>query len=77
MAEGGAGEAEHRLAEHGAMSVHQGEGGVVADGADVAEMVGEALELGHQGAEIHRPRRRGDPGRRLDGTGEGEGIGDG
>ena len=33
------------------MRVHQREGGVVADGADVAEMVGEALELGHQRAQ--------------------------
>ena len=51
------------------MGEHQGEGGVVADGADVAEMVGEALQFGHQGraatpraAELRRQaplRRRG------------------
>ena len=30
------------------MGVHQREGGVVADRADVAEMIGEPLEFRHQ-----------------------------
>ena len=58
------------------MGVHQREGGVVADRADVAEVIGEALELGHQRAQPDRARRRLDAERRLDGAGEGERIGD-
>ena len=59
------------------MGEHQGEGGVVADRADVAEMVGEPLDLGHHAAKTMRPRRRLDAERRLDGAGEGDGVGDG
>ena len=51
--------------------------GIVADGADVAEVIGEALQLGHQRAQPDRARRRLDAERRLDGAGEGERIGDG
>ena len=58
------------------MRVHQREGGVVADRADVAEMVGEAFELGHQRAQPHRARRHLDAERRLDGAREGKRIGD-
>ena len=65
------------LAQDAAVGVHQRERGVVADRADVAEMVGEPLELGHQRAQPDRARRRLDAERRLDGAGEGERIGDG
>ena len=54
MAEGGVGGAQHALAQHAAMGVHQREGGVVADGADVAEMVGKPFEFGHQRAQPDR-----------------------
>ena len=50
------------------MGVHQREGGVVADRADVAEVVGEPLELGHQRAQPRAraaaPRCRAPPRRR-------------
>ena len=39
------------------MSVHQREGGVVADGADVAEMVGKPLELREHRAQPDRAIR--------------------
>ena len=58
------------------MGVHQREGGVVADRADVAEMVGEALELGHQRAQPDGARRRLDAERGLDGAREGQRVGD-
>jgi hypothetical protein len=50
VAERGRSGAQHPLAQHRAMGVHQREGGVVANRADVAEVVGETLELGHQRA---------------------------
>src|SRR5579885_1739826 len=77
VAESGVGCAQHAFAQHAGMGVHQAEGGVVADRADVAEVVGEALELGHQGAQPDRPRRRFAVERGLGGAGESEGIGDG
>ena len=58
------------------MGEHQGEGGVVADRADVAEMIGEPLELGHHAAQGVRARRRLDAERRLDRAGEGDRVGD-
>ena len=77
MAEAGVGRAQHALAQDAALRMHEGERGVVADRADVAEMIGEPLELGHQRAQIARARRRFDVERRLDGVGEGDRIGDG
>ena len=76
MAEGAVRGAQHALAQHAAMRMHQREGGVVADGADIAEMIGKPLELGHQRAQ---PRARGgdvDPERRLGRAGKGKAIGD-
>ncbi len=68
MAEAGVGRAQHALAQDAAVGVHEREGGVVADRADVAEMIGEALELGHQRAQpdarAAAPRRRARPRRR-------------
>ena len=52
------------------------ERGVVADGADVAEMIGEPLELRHQRAQVDRARRRRNLQRGLGGLREGEGISD-
>src|SRR4051812_44632268 len=45
---------QHPLAEHAAMGVHERESGVIADCADVAEVVGEALELRHESAQPDR-----------------------
>ena len=56
--------------------MHQRERGVVADGADVAEMIGEPLELGHQRAQIDGARRHLHLQRGLDGLREGKRIGD-
>ena len=58
------------------MRMHERERGVVADGADVAEMVGQPFELRHQRPQIARARRRFDVQRRLDGVGEGDPISD-
>ena len=45
------------LAQDAAFGIDQREGGVVADGADIAEMIGEALKLGHQRAQPDRALR--------------------
>ena len=71
------GRAQHALAQHAAMGVHQREGGVVADRADVAEMVGEALELGHSARSQTARGGTSISERRLDRARKGEGIGDG
>ena len=68
--------AQNALAQDAAMGEHEGKAGVVADGADIAEMVGEALELRHQSAQPNRARRNFDFERRLDRAREGEAIGD-
>ena len=46
--------AQHVLAQHAAKGVHQRKGGIVADPADVAEMVGKPLEFGEQRSEPNR-----------------------
>ena len=61
MAEAGVADAQDMLAQDAAVGVHERERGVVADGADVAEMVGKALELRHQRAQEDRARRRLEP----------------
>ena len=48
MSESEIGGAQHALAQNAAMGMHEREGGIVADGADIAEMIGEPFELGHQ-----------------------------
>ena len=52
MAEAGLRGAQDALAQHAAMRVHEREGRVVADGAEIAEVVGDALELRHQRAQL-------------------------
>ena len=54
-----------------------GERGVVADGADIAEMIGQPLELGHQRTEIDGALGHLDLKRGLDGARVSEGIGHG
>ena len=58
------------------MGEHQSKAGVVADGADIAEVVGEALELRHQSAQPNGARRNFDSERRFHSAGKGEAIGD-
>src|SRR5439155_972310 len=58
VAEAGIRHAQDVLAQDAAVGMDEREGGVVADGADVAEMVGEALQLRHQRAQEDRARRR-------------------
>ena len=48
MAEGVVGGAQHEFAQGAGMGVHQRERSVVADRADIAEVIGDALDLGHQ-----------------------------
>ena len=42
---------KHPLTKDAAVGVQQRKGGVIADGTDVAEMVGDSLELGHDSAD--------------------------
>ncbi len=59
------------------MGMHEREGGVIADRADVAEMVGQTLQLRHQPAQPLRTRRCLDIERRFGGAGEGDAVGHG
>src|SRR5688572_27256133 len=52
------------------MRVQQAEGCIVADGAEVAEMIGDALQLRHQRPDVDRARRRCDVERGFDRAGE-------
>ena len=76
VTERGVGSAQDALAQDGGVRMHQCKRSVVADRADVAEMVGKPLELGHQRPQILRPRRRLDRQRRFGGARESKGIGD-
>ena len=58
MAEADIAGPQHPFAQHAAMGEHQREGRVVADAADVAEMVGETLQLRHQRPDPISARRR-------------------
>ena len=59
------------------MGMHEREGGVIADRADVAEMVGQSFQLRHQPAQPLRARRRLNIERRFGGAGEGDAVGNG
>ena len=76
MAEAGVRDAQHVLAQDAAVCMDQREGGVIADGADVAQVVGETLQLRHKRAQPHRPHRRLAALRCLYPAREGERIGD-
>ena len=69
--------AQHLLAQVPALRVHHGKGGVIADGADVAEVIGEPFELAHERAQPHRASRHVDAVRSLDRPGESERVGHG
>src|SRR6185312_12855284 len=75
VAEGEVGDAQHLLAQGAAVRVHQAEGRVVADCADVANVVGEPLEFGHQRPQPLGARRRLDIQRRFERAGEGDRVG--
>ena len=75
MAEAGIRRTQGLLPQDATLRMHQRERGVVADRADVSEMIGEALELGHQRAQIDRARRHLDRERRFDRPCKGDGIG--
>ena len=72
VAEGGGCATQDPLAQHRAVGVHQREGRVVADRADVTEMIGDALELRHQRAQPVCARRCFDAAGGLDRPREGE-----
>ena len=76
MAEACGGCAQHLFAQNAAMRMHERERRVVADGADIAEMVRQPFELGHQRPQIVRARRRFDVRGGFDGMSEGDAVGD-
>ena len=52
VAEGGVGGGAEGFAVPGEAGIEEGEAGIAGDGADIGGMVGDALELGHDGAQI-------------------------
>ncbi len=66
---------QHAFAEDAAMGVDDRERGVVADRPDIAQMVGDPLELGHDAAQDLGAWRRINLHRPLDRAGEGEAVG--
>ena len=50
MAEGAMRRSQRPFAQRGAMRLHESEGGVVANGADIAKVIGDALEFRHRRA---------------------------
>jgi hypothetical protein len=58
---------QYPLAENSAMGMDQRKGRVIADRADIAEMIGDAFELRHDAAQCRGARRRLDAQRRLHG----------
>ena len=75
MTEAGGAGAEHLLAQHRAMGQHQGKRGIVADRANVAAVIGQALQFGHQRPQPVRAGGNLRFRRRLDRPSEGQGIG--
>jgi hypothetical protein len=77
VAEAGLRRAQGPLAQNAALGMHQREGRIVADRAEIAEVIGDALKLGHERAEPDAARRNFGPKGGLDGMSEGEGVGHG
>ena len=75
MTEAGGGAAQHAFAQHAAMRQHDAERRIVADRAEVAEVIGDPLQLRHHAAQPDGARRRFDAEGALHGAREGEGIG--
>jgi len=76
MAEARGCRAQYVLAENSAMRVHDGERCIVANGANVAQVIGQPLELRHQRAQITRTRRHIDAERGLDRMRKRDAVGD-
>ena len=76
VAEGARRNTQHELAQHGCLRVQEGERSVIADRAEIAEMVGDALKLGHRGAYGVGALRDFDTKCALDGAGESQPVGD-
>ena len=77
VAEAMIGGTQDAFAQQPELRVQHGERGVVADGADVTEVVGESLQLGQQRPQPDRPRRDIHGERRFHRQGEGESKGHG
>src|SRR5260370_1323699 len=77
VAETQVGGAQHTLAQDATVGMHERKGSVVTDGTDVAEMIGQALELGHERTQPDGASRCRDLQGGFDGTGEGDGVSDG
>ena len=77
MAEARIGATQHALAQDAALRVHDGKRGIVADRSDVAEVIGQPFELGHQRAQKLRARCRFGVERGLDRVRKRQRIGDG
>ena len=76
MAETGVRRAQHAFAQDAALRMHDGEGSIIAYRADIAEMIGEPLELRHQCTQIVAAFGNLYRERRLDRLRESERIGD-
>jgi hypothetical protein len=75
MAEAGVGHGQRILALQGAAGMDGEHAGVVADRADVVDVVRQTLQFGHDATQQHRARRRRPAERGLDGAGESPGVG--
>ncbi len=64
------------FAQTGALDMGEGETDIVTDGADVAQMVGDTLALGHERTQTQGARRHQASGGALDGLTGGPGMGD-
>ena len=71
------GDAQHFFAQMAALRMHHGKGCVVADGADVAEVVRESFELRHERTQPNRALRYFDRMRGFDRPGKGNRVGHG
>jgi hypothetical protein len=77
VTEAGIGRSQNALTKHTAMGVHQREGSIVADRADVTKVIREALQLRHESAQPTRSLGHLDPKRRLDCLSKSERVGNG
>ena len=68
--------AQYTLAQDAALRMHHRERSIVADGADIAEMIGQPLDFRHQCAQVGRARRRGQLQCGFGGLRKRKGIGD-
>ena len=74
MAEGSIACAQYALAQHAAVGMHEREGGIVANGADIAQMVRQTLQFGHERSQPGRAWRSLDTKRGFDRAGKSKRI---